>query len=800
MEAEILKNNVSESSAGAADESRGEGRDFIRTIINEDLRTDATNGRVVTRFPPEPNGYLHIGHAKSICLNFGLAQEYGGVCHLRFDDTNPTTEDVKYVESIQRDVRWLGFEWDYMFFASDYFEKLYEFAVQLIKDGKAYVDSLNEEQIREYRGAVTEPGKPSPYRSRSVEENLDLFARMRAGEFSDGAHVLRAKIDMSAANMKMRDPLLYRIRHAHHYRTGDDWCIYPMYDFAHPLSDAIENITHSICTLEFENNRDIYDWLADELLEPPRPHQYEFARLNLDYTVMSKRKLLTLVNNGYVSGWDDPRMLTIAGLRRRGVTPEAIRDFCEKVGVAKTNSRVEMTLLEHCIRDNLNPQVPRVMCVLRPLKVVITNYPENQVETLDAPLYPHDVPKEGSRPVPFSRVIYIERDDFAENPPKGFFRLTPGGEVRLRYAYIIKCDQVIKDANGEIVELHCSYDETSRGGAAADGRKVKGTIHWVSAAHAAPVEVRVYDRLFKTENPDEGGDFIQYLNPNSVEILTNSLIEPSVAHDPAGSRYQFERQGYFVSDIVDSAPGHLVYNRIVDLRDSWAKVAQDSETVDASVKPAKGKAQPKVVEQDGAKQGDGVPKRTKMDMRNEIRASTPELASRFAKYVADFGLSAEDADVLTGDLALARFFEEALAVHNSPKSIANWVNNDVLRAAKESPISALPFKGAQLGALVALVDNNTISNAIAKEVFAEMVQKGGDPQKIVEHKGLKQVTDPDALAPIIEKVIGANRDKAEQYRAGKTGLLGFFVGQVMKESGGKANPQLVQDLVRGKLA
>ncbi|MCX6043685.1 MAG: glutamine--tRNA ligase/YqeY domain fusion protein [Chloroflexi bacterium] len=777
------------------------GKDFIRTIIEEDLRTGKTGNRVVTRFPPEPNGYLHIGHAKSICLNFGLALDYGGVCHLRFDDTNPTTEDIEYVESIQRDIRWLGFDWQHrLFFASDYFDQLYELAVQLIKDGKAYVDSLSEEEIREYRGTVMEPGKESPYRNRSVEENLELFDSMRAGEFPDGAHVLRAKIDMSARNMKLRDPLLFRIRHAHHYRTGDQWPIYPMYDFAHPLSDAIEGITHSICTLEFENNRDIYDWLVDNLFPAPRPHQYEFARLNLDYTVMSKRKLLAMVEGGYVNGWDDPRMPTIAGLRRRGVTPEAIRDFCAKIGVAKTNSRVEIGLLEHCIRDDLNTQAPRVMCVLRPLKVVLTNYPENQVEELDAAYYPYDVPKEGSRPVPFARELYIERDDFAEQPPKGFFRLAPGREVRLRYAYIIKCETVIKDANGEIIELHCTYDADSRGGATGDGRKVKGTIQWVSAAHALPAEVRLYDRLFRVENPDEGADFRQHLNPNSIEILAHSLIEPSVAGAPAGTRYQFERQGYFISDIVDSRPGHLVYNRIVELRDSWTKAAPSTEPSEIPAKPDAGKPettkpQAKSPDEETAKSS----KRTKTELRSEARAALPALVARLNRYTSELGLSFEDADILTGDPATADFFEAALATHNNPKTVANWVNNEVLREVKDNPITTLPFNGAALGALVALVDNNTISNTIAKEVFAEMLKNGGDPQAIVERKGLKQVTDPDALVPIIDKIIAANADKANQYRAGKTGLLGFFVGQAMKESGGKASPQLVQELVRDKL-
>ena len=557
------------------------GRDFIRDMVERDRAAGKHGGRVVTRFPPEPNGYLHIGHAKSICLNFGLALENGGVCHLRFDDTNPETEDQEFVESIQKDVRWLGFDWGRnLFHASDYFERLYDFAVELIQMGKAYVCSLSEDEIREYRGTVTEPGRDSPYRNRGVEENLDLFARMRAGEFADGAHVLRARIDMAAPNMKLRDPLLYRIKHATHYRRGDAWPIYPMYDFAHPLSDALEGITHSLCTLEFENNREIYDWLVDTLVEslafPDPPRQTEFARLNLTYTLMSKRKLLELVERRLVAGWDDPRLPTLAGLRRRGFTPAALRDFCERIGVAKANSTVDVTLLEHCQREDLNPEVPRVLCVLRPLKLVIENYPEDQVEELEAPFYPHDVPKEGGRKMPFSRALYIERDDFAEVPPKGFHRLSPGREVRLRYAYFVRCESVVKDpATGEILEVRCTYDPATRGGSAPDGRKVPGTLHWVSADQSLPVEVRLYDRLFRVERPDlEEGGFEAVLNPRSLEALTASRMEPGAADPALGQRLQFERQGYFFRDPVDSSPGRPVFNRIVPLRDSWAQEVQ----------------------------------------------------------------------------------------------------------------------------------------------------------------------------------------------------------------------------------
>ncbi|MBM4121296.1 MAG: glutamine--tRNA ligase/YqeY domain fusion protein [Nitrospira sp.] len=547
---------------------------FIREIVVQDVKA-GKHGRIVTRFPPEPNGYLHIGHAKSICLNFGIAQEFRGICHLRFDDTNPTREEVEYVEAIQADVRWLGFGWgDKLFYASDYFERLYQYAVHLINKGKAYVDSLSADEMRAHRGTLTERGKESLHRNRSVEENLDLFARMKAGEFPDGAHVLRAKIDMASPNINLRDPALYRIRHAAHHRTGNRWCLYPTYDYAHPLSDAIEGITHSICTLEFEDHRPLYDWVVQQADAPCRPRQIEFARLNLSFTVMSKRKLLDLVEKGHVAGWNDPRLPTLKGLRRRGYTPEAIRAFCEHIGVAKRDGVVEMALLEHFIREDLNRRAPRVMGVLRPLKVVIDNYPDGQVEQLDAVNNPED-PGAGIRKVPFARVIYIERDDFREVPPKKFFRLAPGQEVRLRYAYIIKCVGVVKDdRTGEVVELHCTYDPETRSGSSQAGRKVKGTIHWVSATHALPAEIRLYESLFVKADPDdvpEGQDYTANLNPHSLERVTGCLVEPSLAGASPGSRYQFERLGYFCVD-PDSAPGKLVFNRTVPLRDSWAKI------------------------------------------------------------------------------------------------------------------------------------------------------------------------------------------------------------------------------------
>ena len=545
---------------------------FIQNIINEDMQTDKYQGRVHTRFPPEPNGYLHIGHAKSICLNFGIAEANGGVCNLRFDDTNPSKEEVEFVDSIKADVKWLGFSWDdRMFYASDYFEELYRYAVALLKAGKAYVCDLSADEIREYRGTLTRPGKDSPYRDRPVEQNLDLFQRMRSGEFQDGSRVLRAKIDMASPNLNLRDPVLYRILRATHHRTGDKWCIYPMYDYAHPLSDSIERVTHSICTTEFEDHRPLYDWVLSAL-NSYHPQQIEFARLNLSFTVMSKRKLRKLVEEGYVSGWDDPRMPTISGLRRRGYTPGAIRDFCDRIGVAKAYSFVDIAMLEHCIREELNTNASRVMAVLRPLKVVLENYPEDRVEELDAEINPEN-PGLGSRKIPFARVLYIEQDDFREDPPKKFFRLAPGREVRLKHAYIIKCEDVIKDEQtGEVVELRCTYDPNTRSGMSTEGRKVKGTLHWVSADYALEAEVRLYDHLFTKENPEEEDDFIGNLNPNSLEELTTCKVEPSLRDAVPGSRFQFLRQGYFSID--PGAKEKLVFNRIVSLKDTWAKIQQ----------------------------------------------------------------------------------------------------------------------------------------------------------------------------------------------------------------------------------
>ena len=780
--------------AHTGDDSTRENRDFIREVMAADLEAGRVDG-IVTRFPPEPNGFLHIGHAKSICLNFGAAQEFGGRCHLRFDDTNPETEDIQYVESIQQDIRWLGFDWgEHLYFASDYFQQLYDLAVRLIRAGKAYVDDLTEQEIREYRGTVKEAGRPSPYRDRSINENLDLLERMRAGEFPDGAKVLRAKIDMAHPNMKMRDPLMYRIRHAEHYRTGDQWCIYPFYDWAHGQSDAIEGISHSVCTLEFENNRELYDWFVDALFFEPRPHQYEFARLNLEYTIMSKRKLLQLVKEGYVSGWDDPRMPTIAGLRRRGYTAQALRDFADVIGVARINSRVEFKLLEHCIRADLNFQAPRVMCVLRPLKVVITNYPDGQTEELSAAYWPHDVPKEGERPVPFARELYIEQDDFMEEPPRGYRRLSPGAEVRLRYAYVIKCNEVIKDpATGEVVELRCTYDPATKGGAVS-GRKVGGTIHWVAAEASVPVEVRLYDRLFALPNPDdvpEGSTFLDALNPDSIEVLTGARAERSLAGTEAGARCQFERQGYFVTDTVDSRPDALVFNRIVSLRDSWSD--------DKASQPAtnSGSASPDAGAQElGAEEpvvGTIAPERT------AARAANPKLAVRFERYQSEMGLNEADADLLTADGATADYFDNALKAYDNPKLVANWLIHNLLPAIKERTLADIPVSSQQFGRLVQLIGDGVISGNIGATVLGEMLSTGAEPDAIVEQRGLRQVSDADSLLPAIDQVLAANQAKADAYRGGKHGLFGFFMGQVMQATGGKANPQLVKELLTARL-
>ena len=750
-----------------------ESKDFLRTIVEEDLKSGKYK-EVITRFPPEPNGFPHIGHAKSICINFGIANDYNGHCNLRMDDTNPTKEDTKYVEALKDAVQWLGFNWgENVYFTSDYFSKIYEYAVQLIIMNKAYVDSLTEEEIREYRGTVTQAGKRSKYADRSVEENLDLLERMKNGEFKDGEHVLRAKIDMSAANMKMRDPLLYRIRHAHHFRTADDWCIYPMYDFAHCLSDYIEGVSHSICTLEFENNRDIYDWLLDTLeLKLPRPYQHEFARLGINYTVMSKRKLLDLVNGEYVNGWDDPRMPTIAGYKRRGYTKESILNFCDQIGIAKANSMVDVAQLEFCIRDDLNTKVPRVLCVLDPLKVTIENYEGS--EEIDAPYYPHDVPKDGSRKLPFSKDIYIERDDFMENPPKGYFRLTPEQPVRLRHGYIIACKEVIKDSNGKIIEIKAEYYPESKSGSDTSGIKVSSAIQWVSAKEAKTIEVRLYDRLFKNEAP-EG---LEDLNPNSLQIIKNALIEPAVITDKIDERFQFERHGYFYADPIDYTDEKPVFNKIVGLKDSWAKKTKIAEP---EVKNTQ-KVQTQKVQIVGS-----------MEPMNEDQKAA------FEKYTNTLGLNSEVANILARDEHLSHFFEEAQMLVNSPVTLANIVVNEVARELKQMEINQVKFTPSQIAELVKMIDDETISSKIAKDVFEEMVKSGINPAQIVKDKGLVQISDPSEILPIIDEIIANNPDNVAKFKAGNTKLLGFFVGQVLKNTGGKANPQVVNELVALKL-
>ena len=768
-------------------------RDFVRAIIAADIEAGKHGGSVVTRFPPEPNGFLHIGHAKAICLSFGAAAEHGGVTHLRFDDTNPETEDELYVRSIQEDVRWLGFDWgDHLYFASDYFERLYGYAIELIEAGLAYVDSANEEEIREYRGTVTEPGRATTSRERSVTENLDLFRRMRGGEFPDGAHVLRAKIDLESPNMLMRDPVLYRIRHADHYRTGGDWCIYPLYDFTHCLSDSIEGITHSLCTLEFDNNRELYDWILDHLDVPqPQPRQYEFARLNLEYTIVSKRMLLRLVEEGHVNGWDDPRMPTLAGIRRRGIPAAALRAFCDMIGVAKTENRVDFAKLEYAIRDELNPYAPRVMCVLQPLKLVVDNFPEGGLEELEAPYFPKDVGKEGSRLVPFTRELLIERDDFEEHPPKGFRRLVPGGEVRLRYGYVVRCADVVKDENGVITEVHCTYDPETKGGSTPDGRKVEGTIHWVSASHSVSAEVRLYDRLFSVPNPEnveDGEDFIVHLNPNSLTVLSDSRIEPNIASDPPNTTYQFERTGYFVHDSVDSSPDNLVFNRTVTLRDRWAKVRKAAEGEAAAHGAAKGG----MAEPQPAGSGPKPPV-------TRPRPKDPAAALRYDGLREAHRLATNEASVLAQDAGLFELFHEGLEYTVDHSGLAKWIVNEVPRVLEGRPVDTLPFGGLELARLLELVSKGEVSGRAARDVLVVLAEEGGDPDTVIEARGWGRVSDASTLEPVIARLIEANPAQAQGYRDGKTGLMGFFVGQVMKETDGAADPEVTQSLLREAL-
>jgi glutaminyl-tRNA synthetase len=751
--------------------------DFIRDLVARDVREGRHQGRVVTRFPPEPNGYLHIGHAKSIHLNFGLAREFGGVCHLRMDDTNPAAEDVAYVGAIQRDVRWLGFDWgERMFYASDYYPKLYAYAERLIERGLAYVCHQSEEEMSKGRGSVVEPGTPSPWRDRTPAENLALFRRMAAGEFAEGEAVLRAKIDLASPNLKMRDPNLYRVKRAHHYRQGDRWKVYPLYDFAHCLSDAIEGITHSICTTEFENARELYDWVlratgCDEGFAW-LPQQTEFARLNLTYTVMSKRKLLELVEGGHVKGWDDPRLPTIAGLRRRGVTPEAIRSFCHRIGVSRNLSTVELALFEHIVRDDLNDRSPRVMAVLDPLRVVIENLPDDAVETLDAPYWPHDIPKEGARAVPFSRVVYIERADFEESPPKGFYRLAPGREVRLRHAYIIRCESVVKDDAGRVVELRCTYDPTSR----ATPRKVEGTIQWVSAAHAADLEVRLYDRLFRVESPGaDGGDFKADLNPDSL-VTVRAKVEPSLRQAAPGEHYQFERTGFFFVD-EDARDGAPVFNRTVSLKDAWARaVAKESGAAPA----------PKA-------------KAPKATARVEEAPREVTLDAAATALVAAHRLTADEARGVSGDAGLRRLFEAAVAQGANARAAASLLTNEVVGELRARGLTEAPFDGVALAELLALVAADEVSMKQARDVLGELFVRGGSPRAIVEARGWRQVNDPVAIEAAVDEVLARNADAVARYRGGNANVLGALVGMCLKATGGKGNPKLVTDAVKRRL-
>jgi glutaminyl-tRNA synthetase len=738
-----------------------ERNDFIRDIIDEDLRT-GRHTRVATRFPPEPNGYLHIGHAKAICVDFGVARDYQGTCNLRYDDTNPTKEDVEYVEAIENDVRWLGFAPTAVLYSADYFPRMYELAERLVREGKAYVDDLTDEQIKDYRGTLSEPGKPSPFRDRSVDENLDLLRRMKAGEFPDGARVLRAKIDLANANMKMRDPLLYRIRHAHHHRTGDQWCIYPMYDYAHPLEDAIEGITHSICTLEFENNRELYDWVIDNTGPwDPRPRQYEFARLALEYTLMSKRKLRQLVEEGHVRGWDDPRMPTLAALRRRGYSPEAIRAFCDMIGVAKANSMVDIGKLEYCVRDDLNQYAPRVLGVLRPIEVEISG--DVGPGSADAPYYPPDIGKPGGRTLSISNRIYIDRDDWSDAPPADYKRLALGRTVRLRHGVCIVAEEVVaRDAAGVPTKIKAKVTDQVKGA---------GVIHWVDAATALPAEIRIYERLFKVPKPEEGGgDWLEHLDKNSLEVVTTARVEASLVTAEVGSRWQLERVGYFVVD-EDTKPGALVFNRIITLRDE--KPAQAAATAPAEKKQnVKAATRPK--------------SKSPQEYRAEARARDANLA-RIYKWALELGLAENHADLLTGEPATATLFEETVKKAGNQDLVTKWMIN--------SP--DLDLDADRFAEFIKLVADQAIPNSAAKNVFAEMVKTGKRASELAASAG--QTISAEELGSRVQAVIDANPDKATQYRGGKTGLLGFFVGQVMK-SAPNADAAEVNRVVRERLS
>lgn len=747
---------------------------FLTDIIDRDV-AKGKHEHIVTRFPPEPNGYAHIGHAIASYINFGLARDYGGFTRLRLDDTNPLTERLEYAEGIINDMAWLGWEWaGDVSYASNYFDELYGMAQRLVRAGKAYVDSVDEEEMSRLRGTATSPGTPSVYRDRSVEENLELLERMKAGEFANGAHVLRAKIDLMNNNMKLRDPVLYRIVNAPHYRTGDAWHIYPSYDFAQAPSDALDGVTHSLCSLEFTDNRAVYDWLMDNLWDGPRPRQYEFGRRSLEYTVVSKRKLIELVNRGAVTGWDDPRMPTLAGLRRRGVRPEAIRDFAGRVGLSRTNRTVDLALLEYAIRTDLNPLSPRVMAVLDPLKVTLTNY-EGAGDTVDAPYWPHDIPKEGSRPLPLGRELYIDRSDFQETPERGFRRLSPGGGVRLRHAFVIYCDEVVKDQNGTVTELRCTFEPDS------GSSDVRGVIHWVAVDGAVPAEFRLYDRLFLVPNPDEDDvPFTDKLNPDSLTVK-HGFVEPSVLTDAPDTRYQFERTGFFVQDSVDSTPDALVFNRIIELNVTHKGQAHGETNAELAARGERRKSR-----QPRAESARAEPQ---PDVSSQLSA---EEAAQFERFKKD-GANREEAAVLAKDEVLAGYFSAAKTLTGS-RQLAGWVVNEIARDRNRETVPP-----PNLAELIGLVEGGTLSTRLAKEVFAEMAETGQGAREIVSARGLEQVSDVGELEAVIERLIAQNPDKAAAYRGGKTGLLGFFVGQLMRETNGQANPQLAQDLVKRKL-
>ena len=756
---------------------------FLAEIIEADLAAGRNGGRVVTRFPPEPNGFLHIGHAKSILLNFGLASRYGGRTHLRFDDTNPTTEETEYVEAIEEDVRWLGCDWgEHLHFASDYFERMYQCAERLVREGKAYVDSQPQEAIREQRGSFERPGTNSPFRDRPPAESLDLLRRMRAGEFPDGACVLRARIDMAHPNVLMRDPLLYRIRHARHHRTADRWCIYPMYDYAHPLEDAFEGVTHSICTLEFESNRELYDWVIDALGPwDPRPRQYEFARLALGYTVMSKRKLLQLVAEKRVSGWDDPRMPTLAGLRRRGVTPEALRDFAEMIGVAKNNSVVDIGKLEFAIRGDLERRTPRAMAVLDPLPLTIENWPEGRTEELDLPWWPGDPGRGGGRKVPFGRDLLVERDDFSLDPPAGWKRLAPGREVRLAGAWVVRCQEALRGPSGEVRALRCSYDPGSTPG--EPSRRAAGTLHWVHATRSIPAEVRLYDRLFRVEQPDAEGDFLAVLNPDSLVLARGARLEPALAQAAAGDRYQFLRQGYFFVDPVDSRAGAPVFNRTIALKDGWASRAE-----------AAGEGRRPRSERRPAPPGKG-----RAAQRAAAHAADPALAGRFARYRSELGLGEEEADLLAADPAAAAYFEAALGAHGQARSVARWLVNDLLGLARDRRLDSLPLDAPAFGRFVSLVDGGRVTPASGKALLASLMERPGDPAARLKELGLERLEDRGAIEAAVGRVLEAHRAEVERYRAGEKKLLGVLLGAAMRETKGTAEAGLVREALARKL-